>query len=269
MIRHPQFGVIVPDLGWFPGPTYLLRRARVLDLVQELPPGRLLEVGCGAGALLDDFSRMGWNCDALEISELAIEIARSIHRGNQRVTVHSSPSPGWSERFRLVAAFEVLEHVENDLGALQQWTEWVSPGGWLILSVPAHRKRWGPSDVWAGHFRRYDIEDLLELITNAGLELERWECYGFPLANLASVVRSGFHRRRLEEARRGTPYDRVVSTSRSGIDRTLEARLFPFQARPPGSWLIRLLLRAQKRFLNRPWGGGYLVLARKPGGDEP
>jgi SAM-dependent methyltransferase len=264
MRRHPHFGLVAPEHGWFPAPRYLLRRARVLELVGRLPVGRLLEVGCGAGALLDDLAGTGWECDALETSGPALEVARAIHRGSPRVRIHASPGADWRGRFDLLTAFEVLEHVEDAAGALRQWTDWLAAGGRALLSVPAHRRRWGPSDVWAGHFRRYDRDDLLELVRGAGLVPERLECYGFPLANLVDPVRNRSHRRRLAAAGVDAGRDRAALTAQSGVDRRLEARLFPIEAYPPGSWLIRSLLRVQKHFLDREWGNGYLILARKP-----
>ena len=49
---HPVYGISFPERGWVPAPRYLLRRDRVLRLLARLPVGRLLEIGCGSGALL-------------------------------------------------------------------------------------------------------------------------------------------------------------------------------------------------------------------------
>ena len=44
--------------------------------------------------------------------------------------------------FDLVCAFEVLEHINDDGEALEQWREYLRPGGWLLLSVPAHQAQY-------------------------------------------------------------------------------------------------------------------------------
>ena len=62
MAFHPILGVSAPERGRAPAPRYLLRRDRILDLIDGLPRGHLLEVGCGAGALLADFCL--WGSDA-------------------------------------------------------------------------------------------------------------------------------------------------------------------------------------------------------------
>ena len=55
--------------------------------------------------------------------------------------------------YDLVCAFEVLEHIEADQAALCRWRERVRPGGWLLISVPAHQSLFGATDVRVGHFQ--------------------------------------------------------------------------------------------------------------------
>ncbi len=85
------------------------------------------------------------------------------------------------EQFDLVCAFEVLEHIEDDAAAVREWTARLRPGGWLMMSVPAHQGRYGPADELAGHFRRYDPEVMTALLTNCGLTDIEVREYGFPL----------------------------------------------------------------------------------------
>ena len=59
---------------------------------------------------------------------------------------------------------EVLEHVEDDLAGLREVARVVRPGGIVAISVPANPAWFGPSDEWAGHFRRYTRAALLELM---------------------------------------------------------------------------------------------------------
>ena len=72
-------------------------------------------------------------------------------------------------QFDLVCAFEVLEHIEDDAAAVRQWAARLRPGGWLLLSVPAHQRRYGPADELVGHFRRYDPARLTALLARCGL----------------------------------------------------------------------------------------------------
>jgi SAM-dependent methyltransferase len=263
--RHPVYGLGAPELGWVPAPRYALRRARILSLLAGTPPGRALEVGCGAGALMADLADLGWLCEALEPAEEARELARRLHRDGHPddpgVRIFPEPRTEWEEAFDLVLSFEVLEHLEDDAGALRQWCRWIRPGGSLMLSVPARQARWTATDDWAGHLRRYERADLLALFATAGLTVVRHECYGFPLSNLTETLRGRYHARLLQRA--GGKPDPAEGTRLSGTDRGFESRLYPLQASLPGVAFFRLCCWLQDRFLGRELGTGYLVLARR------
>lgn len=257
-LRHPVYGLGAPGLGWVPAPRYALRRARILALLAGLEPGRALEVGCGSGALLADLTALGWRCEALEPAPEALALAQRL---SPETRISPAPRAEWEEAFDLVLAFEILEHLEDDAGALRQWQSWVRPGGRLMLSVPARQARWSATDDWAGHLRRYERRDLLALIEAAGLAVERHECYGFPLSNVTETIRGQVHARVLRRA--GGKPDPEAGTERSGTDRGFESRLYPLQTSPPGVALFRLSCWLQDRFLGRELGTGYLVLARR------
>jgi glycosyltransferase involved in cell wall biosynthesis len=258
--RHPLFGLSAPELGWVPAPRYALRRARLLALAARLGGGRLLEIGPGAGALLSDLAALGFSCDALESSEEAFRLAGALNAGESDVRLRREPGGDWTGAFDALVACEVLEHIEDDSGALAAWRAWLRPGGHLLLSVPAHARRWSATDVWAGHFRRYERDALRRLLTSSGFAVEELECYGFPLSNLVEPLRAWSHTRALRRRERQEMAD---ATAQSGVERGLEARLWPLQAGLPGRLLFRAAFRLQEIFRHRDLGTGYLVLARR------
>jgi SAM-dependent methyltransferase len=257
MERHPLFGLSAPERGWVPAPRYALRRDRLLSLARRLDRGRLLEVGPGAGALLSDLAALGFSCAALETSEEALRLAGELNPGTR---IARAPAADWNQAFDALVACEVLEHIGDDRAALEEWRGWLRPGGHLLLSVPAHARRWSATDVWAGHFRRYEEDDLRSLLERAGFEIVELECYGFPLSNLIEPLRAWSHRRAL---RRRTERGLQEATAQSGVERGLEARLWPLQASAPGRLLFRAAFRLQEAFRHRDLGTGYLVLARR------
>lgn len=262
---HPVFGLSVPDRGWVPAPRYLLRRHRVLKLLAPLPKGRVLEIGCGVGALLEDLSRMGFVCDAVESSEAAFQLASSLHADNSEVNIYPRPRDNWDGAFDVVMAFEVLEHIEDDGEALARWRRCLRPGGHLLISVPAHQSRWDASDVWAGHFRRYDRSQLMSLLEHEGFEVAHFECYGFPLADIIQPLRAAIYARHLRrvEAASGSTHARETGTADSGVRRATETKLWPMQASWLGSICLRFFFWLQERFLWTDLGGGYLVIGRR------
>ena len=256
------FGVVAPAIGWVPPLRFLLRRARILRLLAPLGPGKLVEVGCGAGALLHELAAMNTEAVGLETSTRARTTACAIAGlagGKQRIT--EQPDADWQGSRDLVCAFDVLEHIEDQHGAVSAWTEWLKPGGRMCISVPAHRSRWSAGDEWAGHWRRYDRQDLVQVMQAHGLVIEHLECYGFPLANLTEWQGNKTYKRLLQE--RGDAQSKAHATEESGVERGYYLRLFQIIDTLPGRFALRVALAMQSLTASTNWGSGYLVLARK------
>lgn len=260
MYDHPVYGISAAERGWVPGPSYLLRRQRVLSMLAGLPAGRLLEIGCGAGALLHDIARRGFAVSGLEPSAEAREIARYINHDGSGLSIVASEQDGWQSHFDYIFALEVLEHLADDAAALRKWGSWLHPGGRLLLSVPAHPRRWCASDEWAGHCRRYERQGLLDLLRNCGFTPCSVECYGFPLANLIEPLRACYHANRL---RRRAVLNQVDASLRSGIERSLETRFYPLQASLAGTLCIKFFFALQTLFLKTSLGTGFIVLCTR------
>lgn len=260
--RSPLFGLVAPSMGWAPPLRYLLRRERVMKLLGPVAPCRLLEVGCGAGALLDELGFRGHASTGLETSRRAVALARAIASATGgKQTLVTQPAPDWQGAFDLVCAFDVLEHVEDDVSALGQWLDWLRPDGLVCLSVPAHRSRWGAGDEWAGHHRRYDRRDLVDLLASHRLEVQHLECYGFPLANLTEWLGSRTYRRLVEERRRIV--SSAEASAESGVERTDYLRLFRRMDTLAGRLALRANFVLQSLAARTDLGSGYLVLARR------
>ncbi|MEL7045468.1 MAG: class I SAM-dependent methyltransferase [Pseudomonadota bacterium] len=264
-VYTPRLGVAAPGMSWVPAPNYLLRRAAILDWLRDAPTGRVLEMGCGPGPLLYDLSLRGFEATGVETSTRSLEISPKLLGDTQAVTVQSTP-PAIGERYDYLFAFEVLEHIEDDVGALRSWLNYLKPGGRVLVSIPAHRRRWNVTDVCAGHFRRYDREDVARLFSDAGLQPTRIGSYGWPLSRLLEILRNVAKKREL--ARDGIDPttlrigDAELSAA-SGSDRSLLARLYPLYAGPVGVSFLSLAAFVQKAFYDSSLGVSFLVDARK------
>ena len=138
----------------------------------------VLEIGCGQGAtgalLAERYDYTGLEQDATSFA-----VAR--RRLGERV-VHTREEDYPQDRhFDAVCAFEVLEHIEDDVAALRRWISRLRPGGSVFLSVPAGPRLFGGLDVKAGHFRRYSRETLLAALARAACVDVRIRAYGFPI----------------------------------------------------------------------------------------
>ncbi|MFC3551567.1 class I SAM-dependent methyltransferase [Lysobacter cavernae] len=253
------------DHSWVPSVRYLLRRARVLDKTRALSPGRLLEVGCGAGSLLAELVAEGHQGTGLETSEAARRLAfhSLCEFAGGEIAIESEESDDWEAGFATILALDVLEHIEDDVVTLKRWFSWLAPGGHILLSVPAHSRRWGSGDIWAGHFRRYDRGALVDVVRAAGMEITHIECYGFPVANLTEWLGERHYRKALQERERNGALEREYGNSRSGIERTVYQRVFAGLSSPLGRALLHIALFLQRMTIGTNWGSGYIVVARK------
>ena len=93
--------------------------------------------------------------------------------------------------FDLVAALDVLEHVEDDGASAHALVSLVRPGGWLIVTVPAHQALWGTHDRRLHHLRRYGKRQLLDLFAGCDVDLVRTTPFNIVLSPLAIIYRVG------------------------------------------------------------------------------
>jgi SAM-dependent methyltransferase len=84
-----------------------------------------------------------------------------------------------SATFDGIVLLNVLEHIEDDHGALRQVRRMLKPGGTFVVEVPAGPGLYDPFDRLVGHFRRYRMPDLVEKIREAGMEVTRSSHLGF------------------------------------------------------------------------------------------
>lgn len=259
----PDLGVFAPEVPWLPSVAHIMRRAAIFDAIQDQPAGRVLEIGCGAGAFLYDLQARGYYGKGIDTSESALKVARYFHANNQdKISIEGSLDEEDNGRYDYVMAFEVLEHIQDHVQAVRDWKRCLTPGGRLIISVPAHRRMWGASDQWAGHMRRYDLADLRDCLDAAGLEIESSYCYGFPIlnflapvGNLICKIKSAKRKRTMEKV------DVAYATSVSGTDRVFESKIFGIYSNFLARAVFRLLFAMQRKLYALAWGTGYIVVA--------
>ena len=132
---------------------------------------RILDVGCGTGANLLLLSKYG-DAEGVDVSDDALAFCRE--RGLDQVTKGAGEElPHADETFDLVTAFDVVEHMDDDLAGLREMYRVLRPGGRALLFVPTFMFLWGLQDDVSNHRRRYRLSELRRVLEQAGFEIER------------------------------------------------------------------------------------------------
>jgi SAM-dependent methyltransferase len=132
---------------------------------------RILDVGCGTGANLLMLSKHG-DAEGVDVSEDALEFCRE--RGLDKVRLGAAEQLPYEENtFDLVTAFDVVEHIDDDLAGLREMQRVLRPGGRVLLFVPTFMFLWGLQDDVSNHRRRYRLPQLRRVLEQAGFEVER------------------------------------------------------------------------------------------------
>jgi SAM-dependent methyltransferase len=143
-------------------------RRRAL-LLGELRPGeRWLDLGCGAGRFLG----LAPNGIGVDVARGAVERARR-HAADVRLLEGDDLPVGHGE-VSLVWCSEVVEHVADAVGLLQECRRVLAPGGRILLTTPGHPwwRRLDPAtfDPRSDHLRFFTRASLREVLTEAGFD---------------------------------------------------------------------------------------------------
>ncbi len=227
---------------WFRSRTRLI----VWAMRKYFPGARtFLEVGCGTGCVLAGMAAAFPDL-ALHASEPFGEGLRFAQQRVPRATFLQLDARNipFRDEFDVIGAFDVLEHIDDDLHVLAQMHQAVAPGGGVLLTVPQHAFLWSRQDDVAGHVRRYQAADLRDKLTQAGFRIRRMTSFVSSL--LPAMLLS-----RVFKARKGAEFD-ALDELRIGalLNGTMGAVME----------LERALIRAGVSF---PAGGSLLVAAEK------
>jgi SAM-dependent methyltransferase len=208
----------------------------------------VLEIGCGTGFILEGLrARPDLELTGSEVSVAALRYARTRVPGVELVQIDATENP-FESAFDAVAAFDVIEHIDDDVAAVEGVWRALKPGGVFIVSVPQYQWMWSALDDLVRHKRRYSNQLLCTRLESAGFELAFCTSFVttlFPLMAAARVV--GRLRRGTDERDRlqsEVSFPPLVNAAFDAVMRVDEA-------------LVRVGCEL-------PFGGSLFAVARKP-----
>jgi SAM-dependent methyltransferase len=234
-------------------PKLILRESCVNDISGAWPPGRFVEMGAGTGHMTRIFLDRGFSGACHDLGEDSRRMMQeNLAYAGKRIAVVDDLAELPEAAFDYLFAFEVLEHIGADLEVLRGWMRYLKPGGRLLVSVPAHARKYGRSDEIVGHVRRYEKVALQTLLSAVGVSDIRIVNYGFPATELT---------RRLS--------NRLIRNDRSYEDLTPEQRsVRSAQAKPKiinrvlslfSGKLFLPFCTVQRWFYRYDFGDGYVA----------
>jgi len=170
-----------------------LRTKRVALACRELGRVKALDVldaGCGAGEVVAELRRRGFRADGMEVSEVALELAR---RKEPRATFarHSAESVPWpypASSYDAVVSFEVVEHLLQPAQLFAGAREVLKPRGWIGVTTPYHGRvknlaisatRFDEHfDVEGDHIRFFSDRSLTQMVDRSGFDVIRVAHFG-------------------------------------------------------------------------------------------
>ena len=148
---------------------------------------RLVDVGSGTGAILE---RLGSLADeVVGVESDPVPLRMSAERGLDVRAGRADSLPFSEETVDVLTAFDVLEHLPDDVAAVREFHRVLRPGGSAIVSVPAYQWLWSSHDVVHGHRRRYTSGSLAEALRAGGLRVRRRGYFNAWLFPAAAAVR--------------------------------------------------------------------------------
>lgn len=145
--------------------NYLLRRRAVAAALGGEKQTRVLEVGSGLSPVTDASRQVIYS----DLSALALRNLRSNHGGGGHVAADAEKLPFRTGAFSHVIASEVLEHLPDDKKAIREMVRVMEPSGCLVITFPQGRRYFAWDDRFVGHYRRYDLGEMLGLLDDVGL----------------------------------------------------------------------------------------------------
>lgn len=151
--------------------NYLLRR-RAVQRKMGKGRRRILELGCGISPMLEASGRTVQT----DVSWQALSYLKKMSSKQHTIRLVACDAgrlPFQEGSFDGIVCSEVLEHIEDDQKVLEEIARVTRTGGELVLTCPIHQRLFGCDDEFVGHYRRYEVSELLQELSRQGFQVSQ------------------------------------------------------------------------------------------------
>ena len=127
-----------------------------------------IDLGCSGNSILYFFNRENHN-SYLDIASIPLNHYK-ISKTSHPICGDVNCLPYRSNVFDFVSALDVLEHLADDRKAVKEIRRIMKKGAISVISVPHGKAYFTKQDIIIGHYRRYDIQDLIDLLNESGIK---------------------------------------------------------------------------------------------------
>lgn len=191
LIEKTQLDEQIISEHWYYESKYQLVKQHLQSLPLELNSFRIADVGTGLGFFLHKLELDGF---ASPLRSIGVDIGYSNPANviNSNIVIY--PHFPYTNKYNTILLMDVLEHVKNDAAFLEDVISHLSRHGYILITVPAFPLLWSGHDRYLGHYRRYTISTLKNLIAGTGtmeiLSLHYYFASVLPLALPIRLMRS-------------------------------------------------------------------------------
>lgn len=215
--------------------------------VGENNPKKVLEIGCGNGFVLKALYSLNYPLIGSEIYLDGLKNVRKRLPDVELVQLDALNMP-FFEELDAIGAFDVIEHIEEDVAVMKNVFQALKPKGYFFITVPQYQWMWSYLDDYAKHKRRYTSKELKSKLQSVGFEvvfLSSFVTILFPFVVISRMMKKN---KPLEQV---TMDDVIQEFKIPDWMNTLFYKLMLLE-----TWFI-------KRGFQLPFGNSIVVVARK------
>jgi SAM-dependent methyltransferase len=209
---------------------------------------KFLDIGCGTGAVIQGIMEN----TSLKITGSEIYLNGLLYAKKKLPNIEfvqfDVTQGKLPEKFDMIGAFDVIEHIEADVTAISNIYEMLNEGGYLLVTVPQYSFLWSRLDEIVRHKRRYSRKELLSKLRQPGFVISYCSSFLFTLFPLMLVSRI------FDRSKKGNKTTEVEFKSRVQFPKIL-------------NWIFDKVMRIDEILIDfgisLPYGGSLLVVAKK------